>query len=110
MLVTYYILVTVPDALIIIIAQLLITNCVINNLHVLSHLIDPITLCAQLLSCVQLFCNPMGSSLPGSSVHGIFPGKNTGVGCHFLLQGEVGIFSDVLINELEREKMKEERR
>ena len=24
---------------------------------------------------------------PGSSVHGIFPGKNTGVGCHFLLQG-----------------------
>ena len=25
--------------------------------------------------------------LPGSSVHGIFPGKNTGVGCHFLLQG-----------------------
>ena len=26
-------------------------------------------------------------SLPGSSIHGIFPGKNTGVGCHFLLQG-----------------------
>ena len=23
----------------------------------------------------------------GSSVHGIFPGKNTGVGCHSLLQG-----------------------
>ena len=23
----------------------------------------------------------------GSSVHGISPGKNTGVGCHFLLQG-----------------------
>ena len=60
-------------------------------------------------SCPTL-CNPMGYSLPGSSVHGIFPGKNTGVGCHFLLQGEVGIFSDVLINELEREKMKEERR
>ena len=29
----------------------------------------------------------MDCSLPGSSVHGIFPGKNTGVGCHFLLQG-----------------------
>ena len=28
----------------------------------------------------------MDCSLPGSSVHGIFPGKNTGVGCHFLLQ------------------------
>ena len=24
-----------------------------------------------LLSCVQLFCNPMDYSLPGSSVHGI---------------------------------------
>ena len=28
----------------------------------------------------------MACSLPGSSVHGIFQGKNTGVGCHFLLQ------------------------
>ena len=26
-------------------------------------------------------------SLPGSSVRGILPGKNTGEGCHFLLQG-----------------------
>ena len=25
--------------------------------------------------------------LPGSSVHGDSPGKNTGVGCHALLQG-----------------------
>ena len=29
----------------------------------------------------------MDCSPPGSSVHGIFLGKNTGVGCHFLLQG-----------------------
>ena len=29
----------------------------------------------------------MDCSLPGSFVHGIFPGKNTTVGCHFLLQG-----------------------
>ena len=28
----------------------------------------------------------MECSPPGSSVHGIFPGKNTGVGCHLLLQ------------------------
>ena len=28
-------------------------------------------------------------SLPGSSVHGDSPGKNTGVGCHALLQGIV---------------------
>ena len=32
-------------------------------------------------------CDPMNCSLPGSSDHGDFPGKNTGVGCHFLLQG-----------------------
>ena len=32
-------------------------------------------------------CDPMDYSLPGSSIHGIFPGKNTGEGCHFLLQG-----------------------
>ena len=32
-------------------------------------------------------CNPMDWSPPGSSVHGDSPGKNTGVGCHALLQG-----------------------
>ena len=32
-------------------------------------------------------CNPMDCSPPGSSVHGDSPGKNTGVGCHALLQG-----------------------
>ena len=37
-------------------------------------------------SCPTL-CNPMDCSLPGSSVHGDSPGKNTGVGCHFFLQG-----------------------
>ena len=31
-------------------------------------------------SCPTL-CNPMDCSLPGSSVHGYSPGKNTGVGC-----------------------------
>ena len=36
-------------------------------------------------SCPTL-CNPMDSSLPGSSDHGIFHGKSTAVGCHFLLQ------------------------
>ena len=30
--------------------------------------------------------NPMDCSLPGSSVHGIFPSKSTGFGCHCLLQ------------------------
>ena len=35
-------------------------------------------------SCPTL-CNPRDCSPPGSSVHGDSPGKNTGVGCHFLL-------------------------
>ena len=33
------------------------------------------------------FGNTMDCSPPGSSVHGNFPGRNTGVGCYFLLQG-----------------------
>ena len=32
-------------------------------------------------------CDPMDCSQPGFSVHGNCPGKNTGVGCHALLQG-----------------------
>ena len=36
-------------------------------------------------SCLTL-CNPTDCSPPGSSVHGDSPGKNTGVGCYFLLQ------------------------
>ena len=31
--------------------------------------------------------DPLDCSPPGSSVHGIFAGKRTGVGFHFLLQG-----------------------
>ena len=37
-------------------------------------------------SCLTL-CIPMHYRPPGSSVHGDSPGKNTGVGCHALLQG-----------------------
>ena len=39
------------------------------------------------VSRVPAQCNPMDCSPPGSSVHGILLGKNTGVGCHILLQG-----------------------
>ena len=35
----------------------------------------------------QTLCDSMDCSLPGSSVHGDYPGKNTGVGCLALLQG-----------------------
>ena len=31
-------------------------------------------------------CDPMDYSPPGSSVYGILQARNTGVGCHFLLQ------------------------
>ena len=43
-------------------------------------------LCLVAQSC-PILCEPMDCSPPGSSVHGDFPGKNTGVGCHALLQG-----------------------
>ena len=37
-------------------------------------------------SCPTLY-DPMKYSLPYSSVHEIFPGKDTGMGCRFFLQG-----------------------
>ena len=42
--------------------------------------------CLVAQSCLTL-CNPKDYSPPGSSVHGDSPRKNTGVGCHDLLQG-----------------------
>ena len=42
--------------------------------------------CSVAQSCLTL-CDPMDRSPPASTVHEIFPGKNTGVGSHFLLQG-----------------------
>ena len=43
--------------------------------------------CAKSLQSCLTLCDPMDCSPPGSSVHGDSPGKNTGVGCHALLQG-----------------------
>ena len=45
--------------------------------------------CVKSLSCVRLFVTPTDYTLSGSSVHGDSPGKNTGVGCHALLQGDL---------------------
>ena len=42
-------------------------------------------ICVHAQSCLTL-CNPMDCSLPGSSFPWNFPGKNTAVGCHVLLQ------------------------
>ena len=39
----------------------------------------------SLQSCPTL-CDPIDGSPPGLPVSGISPSKNTGVGCHFLLQ------------------------
>ena len=43
-------------------------------------------LCWVTQSCLTL-CEPIDCSPPDSSVHGDSSGKNTGVGCHALLQG-----------------------
>ena len=51
-------------------------------------------LCLVAQSCLTV-CDPMDCSLPGSSVHGDSPGKNTGVGCQAFLQG---IFSTQELN------------
>ena len=42
--------------------------------------------CLVTQSCLTL-CDPMDCTPPDSSVHGDSLGKNTGVGCHALLQG-----------------------
>ena len=39
------------------------------------------------VSCGPILCNSMDCSQLGSFCPWYFPGKNTGVGCHFLLQG-----------------------
>ena len=46
--------------------------------------VNVLSLLAQ--SCLTLY-DPINGSLPGSSVHGDSLGRNTGVGCHALLQG-----------------------
>ena len=46
-----------------------------------------VTLVCYLVAQCPTLCDLMDCSPPGSSIHGHFPGKNTGVGCHFLLQG-----------------------
>ena len=52
----------------------------------LCYTVGPYALGLVVQSCLIL-CDPMESSPPGSSVHRDSTGKNTGVGCHVLLQG-----------------------
>ena len=50
-----------------------------------------VSVCHAVLCLVTRLCltlrNPMDCNPPGTSVRGDSPGKNTGVGCHALLQG-----------------------
>ena len=43
--------------------------------------------CPKPLCLCQTLCDPMDFSPPGSSVHAVSSGKDTGVGCHLLLLG-----------------------
>ena len=46
-----------------------------------------ILVCVLVAQSCPTFYDTMDCSLPGSSVHGDSPGKNTGVGSHSLIQG-----------------------
>ena len=52
----------------------------------LKHVLWFLVLCLVAQSCLT-FCDPVDCTSPSSSVYGNSPGKNTGVGCHALLQG-----------------------
>ena len=57
-----------------------------KNFFFFSISISPVKVKVKSLSCVQL-CDPMGCSLTSLLRQWDFPGKSTGVGCHFFLQG-----------------------
>ena len=53
-----------------------------------KFLISKLAIVAQLLSRVQLFAIPQTVAHQAPPCMG-FPSKNTGVGCHFLLQSHI---------------------
>ena len=57
------------------------------SLHVFKLYIYGIIKWSEVTQSCPTLCDPTDCSLPGSPVHGNFPGKRIGVGCHFLLQG-----------------------
>ena len=61
----------------------------LSSSDTLHSSVNPIGFTSNMCLVAQCptLCNPMDCSPPGSSVHGDSPGKNTGVGCHALLQG-----------------------
>ena len=57
---------------------------VVSHLYTLCVCVC-VCVCDPAQSCLSL-CNPIDCSLPGLLSMG-FPDKNTGIGCHFFLQG-----------------------
>ena len=58
-----------------------------NYLHSICIVLYKQSAAANLLQSCPTLCDPIDGSPPGSPIPGILsPGKNTGVGCHFLLQ------------------------
>ena len=45
--------------------------------------------CCLVTKSRLILCNPMDCGPPGSSVHGILQGQNTGAGCHFPSPGDL---------------------
>ena len=66
---------------------LLLVAC--TRVHACTHTHTHTHTRAQLLQSCPTLCKSMDYSLPGSSVHGDSPDKNTGVGSHALLQGSL---------------------
>ena len=58
-----------------------------NNDYSMAYLLYSLYCAVLSHSVMSDSLQPHGLSLPGSSVHGDSLGKNTGVGCHALLQG-----------------------
>jgi len=69
---------------------LLLTNSIHGSISTIYYSLILTTTAAaaakSLQSCPTL-CDPIDGSPPGSPVPGILRAKNTGVGCHFFLQG-----------------------
>ena len=68
----------------------ILSSCLFN-LHdefaVFPCSVQNIVVCYLVTQLCLTLWDPMDYSPPGSSVYGDFSGKNTGVGCHFLLWG-----------------------
>ena len=54
--------------------------------HSLTRTYTQYSICAKSPQSCPTLCDSKDCSLPGSSIHGDFPGKNTRVGCHALVQ------------------------